>query len=347
MTGVNDAEAIRGRRSPTLDEVARTAGVSRATASRAINGGHRVSPAAKAAVESAVRTLGYTPNLAARSLVTQRTDTIGVVVPEPDERIFSDPFFARTLRAVTRPLADRDLQPVLLLATGGDDEPRLLRYLNHRHLDGAIVVSHHRSTTLPDHLASVGLPSVFVGRPWSSVDRVSYVDTDNVEGGRQAAQLLLDRGCRRIGTIAGPADMSAGVDRADGWRAALGSAGMRADALVHSDFTEAGGALAAAQLLDRHPDLDGLFAASDLMAAGALKELSLRGRRVPEDVAVIGYDDLDVPDRTEPPLTTIHNPIAEMAGQAARLLLEQLDGRRGAGPVRVIYPPTPVRRESA
>ena len=343
MAGANDVGQTR-RGSPTLDEVARAAGVSRATASRAVNGGHRVSPAAREAVEAAVRSLGYAPNPAARSLVTQRTDTVAVVVPEPDERVFSDPFFARTVRAVTRPLADRGLQTVLLLAAGGEDEERVLRYLDPRHLDGAIVVSHHRATRLPAHVARVGLPSVFVGRPWSDTEQVSYVDTDNVAGGRDATQVLLDRGCRRVGTIAGPADMTAGVDRAAGWRAALERAGQRADALVHGDFTETGGADAAAELLDRHPDLDGIFAASDLMAAGALKELAARGRRVPDDVAVIGYDDLGVPERTEPPLTTMHNPISEMAGQAARLLLEQLDGTQGPIPVRVIYPPTVVRR---
>ncbi len=344
MTRVNGA--VPGTQ-PTLAEVARLAGVSRATASRAINGGHKVSATAQAAVDAAVRKLGYAPNRAARSLVTRRTDTIAMVIPEPDERVFSDPFFAWTLRAVNRVLASRDLQLVLLLTRPGEEERRMLRYLRNRHTDGALVVSHHRSDRLADLLAEIGLPATFIGRPWSGADKVTYVDTDNLQGARTATQILLDRGCRRIGTIAGPADMTAGADRLDGWTAAMRDAGLEAEAVERGDFTESGGAAAAAALLERHPDLDGIFCASDLMAAGALRVLASLGHRVPEDVAVMGYDDLGVPDRTEPPLSTVRNPIGEMAAQATRLLIDQIEGEHDAGPVRVIIPPTPVLRGSA
>jgi DNA-binding LacI/PurR family transcriptional regulator len=332
--------------SPTLDEVARLAGVSRATASRAINGGHRVSARSLAAVEAAVLTLGYAPNPAARSLVTRRTDSVAVVVPEPDERVFSDPFFARTLRGVTEVLSERDLQLVLLLARPGNEEARMLRYLRNRHVDGALVVSHHRNDRLADHLADLELPCVFVGRPWTSADRVAYVDTDNVAGGREATQELINRGCRRIGTIAGPADMSPGIDRLQGWRSALREAGLADDAVEHGDFTEDGGEQAAAALLARHPDLDGIMSASDLMASGALKVLKAQGRRVPADIAIVGYDDVGVAERTDPPLTTIRNPIREMAEQATRLLLEQVDDSGTAKAMRVIFPPAIVRRAS-
>ncbi|GAA3521541.1 LacI family DNA-binding transcriptional regulator [Nocardioides daeguensis] len=331
---------------PTLDEVASRAGVSRATASRAINGGDRVSATARAAVEAAVRELGYTPNPAARSLVTRRTDSVALVVPEPDERVFSDPFFVHTLRGVNRMLAARDLQLVLLLARPGD-ERRLLRYLGSRHVDGAIVVSHHRDDQLADHLAALALPCAFIGRPWTSADRVAYVDTDNVAGGRAATELLIERGCRRIATIAGPGDMAAGIDRLKGWRAALRAAHLADDLVGHGDFTEHGGEMAARQLLERAPDLDGIVAASDLMAAGALRALADAGRVVPDDVAVIGYDDVGVPGRTTPPLTTVRNPIGEMAEQAVRLLLEQINDQRGPRPMRVIFPPALVRRDSA
>ena len=332
--------------SPTLDEVARLAGVSRATASRAINGGRRVSARAQEAVDDAVRRLGYSPNPAARSLVTRRTDSVALVVPEPDERVFSDPFFARTLHVVTRALSERDLQVVLLIARPGDEEQRMLRYLRNRHIDGAIVVSHHRSDSLADHLAAIGLPSAFIGRPWTSADRVSYVDTDNVAGARDATRLLIDRGCRRIGTITGPSDMTAGADRLQGWHEAMAAAGLPTDAAALGDFTDAGGAAACERLLAAHPDLDGLMVASDLMAAGALRVLSAAGRRVPDDIAVVGYDDLGIAERTDPPLTTLRNPIGEMAEEAAHLLLGQLDGG-SALPRRVVFPPTMVRRTSA
>lgn len=333
--------------SATLEEVARLAGVSRATASRAVNGGERVSARSLAAVEAAVRSLGYTPNPAARSLVTRRTDSVAVVVPEPDERVFADPFFARTLRGITEVLSDKDLQLVLLLARPGEEEDRMLRYLRRRHVDGAIVVSHHRSGSLAEHLADLRLPCVFIGRPWTGADRVSFVDTDNLAGGRQATEALVARGCRHIATVAGTADMTAGADRLAGWRAALRDAGLDDSAVAHGHFTEDGGEEATRRLLDEHPDLDGIMVASDLMALGVVRALNRAGRLIPDDVAVIGYDDVGLAERTTPPLTTIRNPIREMAEQATRLLLEQIDSDRPAHPMRVIFPPALVRRGSA
>jgi len=337
----------QGSGSPTLDEVARVAGVSRATASRAINGGQRVSARAQSAVDTAVRTLGYGPNPAGRSLVTRRTDSIAVVVPEPDDRVFSDPFFAGTLRGVTRVLGERDIQLVLLLAKPGASTTRTLRYLTNRHVDGALVVSHHRNDGLAEHLAELDLPCVFGGRPWTGADRVAYVDVDNTAGEREATEVLIARGCTRIGTIAGPTDMTASEDRLAGWRQAMVLAGLADDAVEHGDFTEESGERAAEVLMARHPDLDGLVVASDLMAAGALRVLTAMGRSVPDDIAVVGYDDLGVAERTTPPLTTVRQPVEEMAERATRLLLERVDGVDGGHPMRLIIPPKLVRRASA
>ena len=220
-----------------------------------------------------MRSLGYVPNPAARSLVTRRTDSIAVVVPEPDDRVFSDPFFAGTLRGVTRVLGERDIQLVLLLARPGASTARTLRYLTNRHVDGALVVSHHRDDGLAEHMAQLDLPCVFGGRPWTAGDRVAYVDVDNTAGERLATEVLVERGCRRIGTIAGPADMTAAEDRLAGWREAMAAAGQADDAVERGDFTENGGQRAAEALLSAHPDLDGLVVASDLMASGALKVL--------------------------------------------------------------------------
>jgi DNA-binding LacI/PurR family transcriptional regulator len=331
---------------PTLEEVARAAGVSRATASRAVNGGSRVSARAQAAVDEAVRTLGYVPNRAARALVTRRTESIAVVVPEPDDRVFSDPFFARTLRGVNDVLAEREVQLVLLMARSGAEDARLLRYLSHRHVDGAVVVSHHRDDRLAGALASIGLPCVFGGRPWDDGARVPYVDVDNVAGGREATRHLVERGCRRIGTVAGPEDMTAAVDRLTGWRQAMAEAGLAADAVVHGDFTEPGGRAAAERLLAEHPDVDGVVVASDLMARGVLEVAASLGRRVPDDLAVIGYDDLGVAQSTTPALTTVRQPVIEMAERATRMLLEQIDLGGPGEPVRLIIPPQLVLRES-
>lgn len=311
---------------PTLEEVARRAGVSRSTASRALNGGLKVSPEAQAAVDRAVAELGYTPNRAARSLVTRRTDSVALVVPEPDETVLTDPYFGGTMQGISASLEDTDIQMVLLIARRGEKAARAARYLRNQHVDGAIVVSHHRDDALDRILTESRLPCVFVGRPWSVTGPMPYVDVDNEAGGRVATEHLVASGCTRIGTIAGPLDMAAGVDRLAGWRSALHDAGLSDEAVVRGDFTSVGGAAATERLLDAHPDLDGIFAASDLMAVGALGVLARRGRRVPDDVKVVGFDDLGVATSTSPSLTTMRNPVVEMSRAAGEMLLAQIAG---------------------
>lgn len=331
---------------PTLEQVAERAGVSRSTASRAINGGLRVSPDSQAAVDTAVAELGFIPNRAARSLVTRRTDSVALVVPEPDERVLSDPFFAGTINGLNSALRDTDLQLVLVMARPADIATRTVRYLRGGHVDGVVVVSHHRDDVLADELDRSGVPTVFVGRPLQRGHHVRYVDVDNTGGGRMATEYLLRIGRRRVGTIAGPQDMSAGLDRLAGWSAALDDAGLANDAIAYGDFTTVGGALAATQLLAEHPDIDALFVASDLMAAGALAVLADAGRRVPGDIAVVGYDNLGVATSTSPTLTTIINPVVAMARTAGEMLVDLLAGRP-VSEAPVIFAPELVIRLSA
>ena len=231
-------------RSPTLEDVAAAAGVSRSTASRAINGGSRVSPDAQAAVDAAVEHLRFTPNRAARALVTHRADAIALLIPEPDDRVTGDPFFGQVIQGLGQALRHSDFQMVLLMARHGEDVDRTIRYLRRGHVDGAVVVSHHRADDIEKALLSARLPSVFVGRPWYRPDELSYVDTDNRLGGALATGHLLERGRRRIGTVAGPADMIAAADRLAGWRDALTATGRarrrrRARRLHHAGGAEA------------------------------------------------------------------------------------------------------------
>jgi len=332
---------------PTLEQVAAHAGVSRATASRAINGGARVSPKALEAVAAAVKELGYVPNRAARSLVTRRTDSIALVVPEPDDRLFSDPFFAHTIKGVSRALDAADQQLVLLLAHHGAGGDRALRYLRNGYVDGAFVVSHHRGDDLVSQLADTGLPTVFGGRPFSPHNQVSYVDVDNVEGGRISAQLLLDRGCKKIGTVAGPQDMTAGVDRLNGWRQTLTLAERPTNTVAYGDFTVAGGRRAGKELLAAFPDIDGIAVASDLMATGVVEVLVAAGKRIPEDVAVVGFDDLGVAESTNPPLTTLRNPVDDLAVRGIKMLLEWIAQGDAVGRQQIVLPIKAVHRESA
>lgn len=347
-------------RIPTLEEVALAAGVSRSTASRAINGGSKVSPEAQAAVDAAIARLGYIPNRAARSLVTRRTESIALVVPEPDVRVLSDPFFAATIRGINSALKESDIQLVLLISQPGDSSARISRYLMNGHVDGAIVVSHHREDQLEELVLKSRLPSVFVGRPFSRASELTTVDVDNVAGGRVATEHLLSRGCRRIAHISGPSDMTAGEDRASGWRQALAAAGVAPGPVRGGEFTSVMGAAAMEDILAEDPSIDAVFAGSDLMAVGALRVLEKHGRRVPEDVAVVGYDDLGVAATAMPPLTTVVNPVSEMAKWATSELLfilgyitadERHAGLDTAGVVRegnmIVLPTVLVERASS
>lgn len=311
--------------SPTLEQVAALAGVSRATVSRVVNGSPKVLPDTVAAVERAIGELGYVPNRAARALVTRRTDSVALVVPEPDSRVFSDPIFAGFIRGVSRTLAPTSSQLVLLIEPAEGDDQRLLRYLRGGHVDGAIIVSHHGRDNVLQELVQLPLPIVFSARPLGVEVPVASVDVDNVAGARTAIEYLLSVGRRKIGTITGPLDMTAGLDRLTGYKEVMAEAGLP-EAVAYGDFTADGGEQAALRLFAEHPELDGLFVASDLMATAALRVISQRGRRVPEDVAVVGFDDSVVATTTTPKLTTIRQPVEQLGTRLAEILLAKIGG---------------------
>jgi DNA-binding LacI/PurR family transcriptional regulator len=332
---------------PTLEAVGAVAGVSRATVSRVINGSPKVSPGAREAVERAVSKLGYVPNRAARTLVTRRTDTIALVVSEPEARVFSDPFFAAAVRGVSVAVSDTALQLVLVMAQGEREHEKVERYVRQGHVDGVILLSLHGQDPLPRVLSEAGIPTVMLGRPLSGVS-VAYVDADNRGGARQAVDHLLGLGRRTIATIAGPSDMSPGIDRHDGYRDALTAARIkpRKGWAEPGDFTEGAGYEAMVRLLRREAQIDAVFCANDLMASGALRALLESGRRVPDDVAVIGFDDAPLARHTTPPLTTMRQPIDEMTRAMIDLLCTQISRGTGRGQ-RVICATTLVRRTSA
>ncbi|MCX4671597.1 LacI family transcriptional regulator [Streptomyces sp. NBC_01381] len=328
---------------PTLEAVAARAGVSRATVSRVVNGDTGVREALAEKVRHAVDELGYVPNRAARSLVTRRHDAVAVVIAEPETRVFADPFFALQLRGISKELTSRDVQLVLLLTEGRDDHERVGRYLSGGHVDGALVFSLHLDDPLPGIIQGAGVPTVFGGRPgWPDGTATSpYVDCDNRGGARAAVRHLVSLGRTRVAHITGALDQTSAVDRLDGFRDVLPDAD---DAYVaEGDFTPAGGERAMRELLDRCPDLDAVFAANDLSASGALRVLHERGVRVPEDVAVVGFDDMvPVAEQTSPPLTTVRQDIEEMGRLMARILLA-----RGGPEESVVLPTELVRRGSA
>ncbi len=309
---------------PTLADVAHLAGVSSATASRVLTGSARVRPQTKVKVEQAMTRLGYVRNRAARSPATRRAGSIALVVGEETVRVFTDPFFARMLRSVSRELSSADSQLVMLTLHSPRDYHTVSRYLRSGHVDGALFVSMHDR---PDFdYESLGIPVVLCGRPVAAGAPLSYVDADNAGGAVAAVRYLLDSGRKAIATIAGPPDMAPGVDRLLGYRQALGAAGVLDPGMIaYGDFSIMSGQHALLRLIDHRPGIDAVFAASDLMAAGALHALRRLGRRVPRDVAVIGFDDLPVAQQTDPRLTTVRQPVDAMGTRMVSEILAQID----------------------
>ncbi len=336
-----------GRRSrsagrPTLDEVAARAGVGRGTVSRVVNGSPQVSASAKAAVEAAIEELGYVPNRAARALVTQRTDSVALVVSESEERVFGEPFFAGIIRGINSLLLETPFQLWLAMFQSTAERERVERHLTPQHIDGVLLISLHGDDPLPAVLAQRGLPVVLGGQPGGKArivgDQMSCVDADNAGGGRIAVAHLLGRGRRKVAAIAGPQDMGVGVLRLTGYREALRAAGQPVDESMigYGDFSEASGANVMRALLDRHPDLDGVFAASDLMAVGAMRVLRELGRRLPQDVSLVGFEDSVLARQTEPALTTVHQPVEAMGREMARLLVAHIRGEEVPAPLVVL-----------
>jgi DNA-binding LacI/PurR family transcriptional regulator len=342
-----------GERLPTLEDVARVAGVSRATVSRVINGIRNVDPQLHEVVWDAVGQTGYVPNRLARSLVTRRTGTIALVVSDSEShdddpfmsRFFADPYFGRVVGGLMSVLRQSGVQLALQIVGTEEGRRRLVGDLRNGQADGAVVLSLPAVDPLPRMLTDVGVPAVMIGRPAEPVP-INYVDLANEAGASLAADHLLGRGCQLIGMISGPADVPASNDRVSGFRRSMARRGHAWVPTAVGNFTQESGETAMRALLAENPQLDGVFVANDLMALGALLALRDAGRRVPEDVAMVGFDDSSAAIAARPALTTVRQPLEDMAAEAARLLLAHVEDRT-MRVSSVIYEPALVIRQSA
>ncbi|MBE1533839.1 LacI family DNA-binding transcriptional regulator [Actinomadura algeriensis] len=313
-------------RRPTLEDVAARAGVGRGTASRVINGSARVSERTRAAVLRAVRDLDYVPDAAARALAGGRPGTVALVLAEEPGRRFEQPYLGQLMDGITAAADAAGALVSLHYTRSRGDRATLARRLREPRTDGVLLLSALPREPLAGLLDRAGVPTVAAGRPGGvepgGAGDAGHVDADNRGGSERAVEYLIGRGRRRIATIAGPPERSAGADRLAGYRRALDG---RPESVAFGDFTEPGGTHAMRRLLARWPDLDAVFAASDVMAAGALRELARQGRRVPDDVAVVGFEDTAVRRPTLPMLTTVHQPTERMG----RTMVEMLLGSAG------------------
>jgi DNA-binding LacI/PurR family transcriptional regulator len=312
---------------PTLAQVAELAGVSPATASRVLNHSARVSATAQEQVRQAVARLGYVRRRAARADARRRAPAIAGVVFEPAHRMFADPFLARVLASASEALGSHEVP--LLLAPLGERPIALERFLCSGNVDGVLVMCPRGRDQLAPMLSAASVPVMMIGRPLQPTS-LSYVDADNRGGARRAVEHLVSHGRKVIATVAGPPDRSVGVDRREGWRDGLNATGTPLGPIAYGDFSRVAAIHATGRLLATRPELDAIFAASDLMALGVLHALRRAGRRVPDDVAVVGFDDLPLSAHTDPPLTTVRQPVEEMGAMAALKLLALISEPMGS-----------------
>ncbi|MGV8048872.1 MAG: LacI family DNA-binding transcriptional regulator [Anaerolineaceae bacterium] len=310
----------------TLEDIAKKAGVSRSTVSRVINGQLHVSEATRKRVLEVIKSTGFSPNAAAQTLVSQRSNTIGLVLPHSVSLFFTDPYYPHLIKGIAQACNDHNYTLALFLAGNSEDQEKLYPRVSRKGLlDGVIVQSgHHGDQSLIGDLAKTSLPLVIAGRPLFE-HHVSFIDIDNVAAARQAVAHLISCERKRIATITGPMESAVGVDRLMGYQKALAEAGIPLDEnlVVEADFTESGGYQAMQKILPAKPD--GVFAASDMMAIGAIRAARDAQMRVPEDIAFVGFDDLPVPQVIDFQLTTIRQPVVQFGYKAVETLIDIID----------------------
>jgi DNA-binding LacI/PurR family transcriptional regulator len=332
------------RKRATVHDVAVEAGVSRGTVSRYVNGERYVSAAAREAIRAAIAKVGYVPNTAARNLVMQRSQNVGFIVHEPHALFIEDPNIGAILLGANAALSEADHQMAVLIADSERDTDRVARYLSGGFVDGVIIVSARANDPITRVIDRLSLPAAYVGHPPGAAT-ASFVVIDNRGSARAITERLMATGRSRIGMIAAALDRDSGADRLAGFRDALG--GRFDEALVEPVplYSYSSGRAGMEALLDRAPDLDGVFAASDAVAAGAVEALRASGRRVPEDVGIVGFDDSAWARRTIPALSTVRQPAGGLGRTAAELVLEQIRGE--AAPAEVLLECEIVWRDSA
>ncbi len=313
----------------TLEEIARLAGVSRSTVSRVINGDRRVSDAARARVQDVVRRHNYHPNAAARSLASRRTRVLGLLISQAVGNLFTDPFYPILIQGTADACNAAGYTLTMLMDTSDDGsavEQLYQRVIRGRHVDGLILACHAVDDPIVPLLEADRIPFVLVGRHPGAA--VSFVDIDSRSAAREAVAHLLGHGYRRIGMICGPPHLIAAIDRHAGYVTALQEAAIPPDpsCVLFADFRQRGGYDAMRQMLASPARLpDAIFAASDALAIGAITALQEAGLRVPEDVAVMGFDGMEAGANLQPPLSTVFQPVADLGREAVRIVLATID----------------------
>jgi LacI family transcriptional regulator len=329
---------------PTINDVARKAGVSTTTVSHIINGTRYVSDELKVKVEAAIRELGYRPNSLARGLRRGESKTLGLIVPDN-----SNPFFAEILRSIENIGYEHGY--AVILCNSDDDIKKEISYtelLVAKQVDGIVFITTNNSCEHLQEIIDEGIPIVVIDRdiPLSGTD---VLLVDNFHGGYMATRYLIELGHRRIACITGPSLLNPSADRVNGYKQALSEAGIPENPawIVTGDFQYRGGELGIEQLLQLDERPTAVFACNDMMALGALRGLRKAKLSVPRDISLIGFDDISLTSVVSPALTSVAQPLHEISRLAFELLIERIQQKgENHEAKRIVLPTQIVERES-
>ncbi|HSM26329.1 MAG TPA: LacI family DNA-binding transcriptional regulator [Anaerolineaceae bacterium] len=309
-----------------LEDIAKKAGVSRSTVSRVVNNQLNVSDKVRQRVLKVIQETGFSPNAAARTLVSQRSNTIGLVLPHSVSTFFTDPYYPHLIKGISLACNHYDFTLALFVAGSREYQEKILpRLSSPGFLDGIIIQSGHQAEqSIIQELVKTRIPVLVAGRPLYE-DQICFIDIDNVAASEKAVRHLIQTGYKHIATITGLLSSTVGYDRLTGYKKALESSSLKYNPalIMESDFTESGGYTAMQKLLPFKPDA--IFAASDMMAIGAIRAIRDAGLKVPNNVAVVGFDDLPIPAVNEYQLTTINQPVVQFGFKAVETLMELIE----------------------
>jgi LacI family transcriptional regulator len=328
----------------TLDDIARISGVSRSTVSRVINTDPNVKERTRKRVQEVIQSLDFQPNMAARGLAVGSTKVIGLVIPVGVSSIFSDPYFSLVIQGVSSACNQLGYSIMLWLAEPQYERKTIRQITYNGLIDGVIVLAMLLDDPLIDRLSEGNRPFLTIGRHPTN-EKINYVDVDNRSGAFQGVSFAIRAGHRRVALIGGPRNTVSGQDRYQGYLDALQEYGLPLipELVIEGDYSDASGYQAMKRLLPLHPDA--VFAASDAMALAAIRAIQEAGLRVPEDIAIVGFDDIPLAATSKPPLTTVRQPIQRTGKIVAEMLIDMIE-HPNPRPHRVVLPTELVIRSS-
>lgn len=330
----------------TIEEIASLAHVSRSTVSRVLNDHPNVRAEVRERVLATIREHNYAPRAAARNLASNRTQSICFLFSTTTPTLFHDPFMSLVMQGIMTTATERGYFVVVSMVNQDQEQAFYSKVLRSRTFDGLILLTGPIDDPLLPHLLRDQFPFVLCEKH-AYLQHVSWVEIDNRGASYGAVRHLLHLGHRRIATITGPLSLSSGCERRDGYKQALleSGIGIAPELIVEGNYAQDGGYKGMQQLMRLPNPPTAVYVASDLMAIGAIRAIRSAGLRVPEDIAVVGFDDLPITELTDVPLTTVHQPIVDIGATAARILLDQLE-HQDFTPVHEHLPTHLVVRES-